>query len=153
MRSGCDRDGAVDYEGCEGIVNNIAKEKWEALPHPIIIDSGATTSVLPMNRCSHVETRETEGSRSGHQLIAANKIYNRGEKTVTMMTKEGLTRNMKFTSCDVERALGSASGICQQGRQGHTVFSTAPITPMAATFTTSIQKNTLSWPTRMGFMS
>ena len=43
-----------------------------------------------------------------------------------MMRREGHVRNMKFTSCDVERALGSVSSICQQG---HTVVFNAPDHP------------------------
>ena len=45
---------------------------------------------------------------------------------VTMMSREGHMRNMKFTSCDVKRALGSVSAIC---KQGHTVVFNAPDHP------------------------
>ena len=40
-----------------------------------------------------------------------------------MMSREGHLRNMRFTSCDVERALGSVSAIC---KQGNTVVFNAP---------------------------
>ena len=43
-----------------------------------------------------------------------------------MMSREGHLRNMKFTSCDVKRALGSVSAIC---KQGHTVVFNAPDHP------------------------
>ena len=43
-----------------------------------------------------------------------------------MMSREGHMRNMKFTSCDVKRALGSVSAICNQG---HTVVFNAPDHP------------------------
>ena len=43
-----------------------------------------------------------------------------------MMSREGHLRNMRFTSCDVERALGSVSAICQQG---NTVVFNAPDHP------------------------
>ena len=33
-----------------------------------------------------------------------------------MMSREGHMRNMKFTTCDVKRALGSVSAICKQGQ-------------------------------------
>ena len=42
------------------------------------------------------------------------------------MSREGHLRNMRFTSCDVERALGSVSAIC---KQGHTVVFNAPDHP------------------------
>ena len=54
------------------------------------------------------------------------KLYNRGDKVVTMMSREGHLRNMEFTSCDVERALGSVSSICSQG---HVVVFNAPDHP------------------------
>ena len=53
-------------------------------------------------------------------------MYNKGEKVVTMMSKEGHLRNMRFTACDVERALGSVSSIC---KQGNTVVFNAPEHP------------------------
>ena len=48
------------------------------------------------------------------------------EKVVAMMSREGMTRNMRFTSCDVEQALGSASAICSQG---HTIVFNGPDHP------------------------
>lgn len=45
---------------------------------------------------------------------------------MTKMSKEGHLRNMRFTSCDVKRALGSVSAICQQG---HTAVFNAPEHP------------------------
>ena len=119
-------DDSIDYG--EGSLNNLEKTVWESLPQQIIIDSGASTSVLPLSWCAHVQTRETEASRRGEHYTAANggKIYNKGEKVVTMMSREGHLRNMKFTSCDVERALGSVSAIC---RQENTVVFNAPDHP------------------------
>ena len=108
-----------------GMLDNVKKDVWESLPHPIIIDSGASTSVLPLSWCAHVQTTETDASRRGEHYTAANggKIYNRGDKIVTMMSREGHKRNTKFTSCDVERALGSLSGICNHA---HTAVFNAP---------------------------
>ena len=66
----------------------------------------------------------TQASRNGEHYTAVNggKIFDRGDKTTTMMSREGHLRNMKFTSCDVKRALGSVSAICNQG---HTVVFNA----------------------------
>lgn len=111
-----------------GMLDNIKKDVWESLPHLIILDSGASTSMLPLKWCAHVRTIETDASRRGEQYTAANggKIYNRGDKVVTMMSRGGHLRNMKFNSCDVERALGSVSSIC---KQGHTAVFNAPDHP------------------------
>ena len=46
---------------------------------------------------------------------------------VTMMTKEGVKRDMKFTACDeVSKALGSVSQMC---RSGHRVVFNPPWDP------------------------
>ena len=93
-------DTGVDYPG-ERHVNNMSSNTWDSLPHPIIIDSGAAASVIPTSWCAHVQTRETEESRRGQHYTAANggKIFNEGERLVTMMSREGLMRDMRFTAC------------------------------------------------------
>ena len=102
--------------------------KWESLPYPVIIDSGAAASVIPEQWCSHVQTMSTEAPRKGEHYTAANggKIFNRGEKNVTLMSREGHLRSMRFTSCGVKRALGSVSAIC---KQGHTMVFNGPDHP------------------------
>ena len=84
--------------------------------------------MIPTNWCARVETRDTEAPRKGEHYTAANggKHFNKGEQVVTMMSKEGYMRNMTFTSCDVERALGSVSAIC---KQWHTIVFNAPDHP------------------------
>ena len=118
----------MDYAEEGELICNMAGDTWESLPYPVIIDSGAAASVLPERWCGHIKTVPTEASRNGEHYTAANggKIFNRGEKTGTMMSREGHLRNMRFTSCDVKRALGSVSSIC---RQGHTVVFNAPDHP------------------------
>ena len=118
----------VEYNDDGELICNMQSNGLEFLPYPIIIDSGAAASVLPEKWCDHVDARETPESKKGQHYTAANggKIYNRGEKMVTMMSREGHMRNMSFTSCDVKRALGSASAIC---KQGHTVVFNAPDHP------------------------
>ena len=45
---------------------------------------------------------------------------------VTMMTREGAQRDMRFTVCDVSKALGSVSQMC---RSGHKVVFNPPWDP------------------------
>ena len=62
----------------------------------------------------------TPQSEAGEYFRAANgeTIYNRGQKVITMMTKEGVRRDMKFTACkEVTKALGSVSQICRSGHR------------------------------------
>lgn len=138
----------VDYSGVEGLLCNMEGDSWERFPYPIIIDSGASASVMPTDWCAHVATKETEDSKNGQRYTAANgrNIFNEGETVVTMMSLEGHLRNMKFTACQVERAVGSVSAIY---KQGHTIVSTHLITRMAATYTTYGVGTALTYSTKM----
>ena len=107
---------AVTY-GNTGLVCKMSGDPWESMPYPIIVDSGASASVMPASWCAHSKVHETEASRKGLYYTAANghKIYNQGERQITMMTREGVKRNMRFQVCNVERPLGSVSQFCQAG--------------------------------------
>lgn len=104
----------------EQMVCNMTGDKLEQLPFPIIIDSGACASVIPTAWCPHVPLKPTPQSEAGEYSRVANgeKIYNRGQKMVTMTTKEGAKRDMKFIACDeVSKALGSVSQMCRSGHR------------------------------------
>lgn len=118
----------VDYEGEMELICKMAGDTLESLPYPVIIDSGAAASVLPEKWCSHVQVMSTEASRKGEHYTTANwgNMFFRGEKTITITSREGHLRNMKFTSFDVKRAIGSVSAIC---KQGHTAVFNAPVHP------------------------
>ena len=56
VKSCCDEHEGVEYS--EGTLSNLEKNVWESLPQPIIIDRGASTSVLPLKWCTHERTAE-----------------------------------------------------------------------------------------------
>ena len=119
-RPGCRRRGKDnDLEGDDELICNMTVQSWESLPFLIIIDSGACASVMPTSWCSHVPSNETPQSQAGDYFRAANgnKIYHEGEKVISMMTQEGALRDMKFTVCDVSKALGSVSQMCKTGHR------------------------------------
>ena len=101
------------------MVCNMIGERWEDLPFPVIIDSGACASVMPTEWCPHVGTISTPQSRAREFFRAANgrKIFNEGQKLVSMMTREGAMRDMSFTVCSVTKALGSVSQMCRAGNR------------------------------------
>ena len=74
---------------------------------------------MPTEWCNHIPIQRTKGSETGEFFRAANgaKIPNEGERLVTMMTQEGIKRDMKFTVCPVTKALGSVSQMCQSGHR------------------------------------
>ena len=105
--------------GNGGLVCTMSGQSWEPLLFPVIIDSGLSSSTLPRDWCKHVKMWQTNESRGGQTFTAANgdEIPNLGRKAVTLMTKEGSVRDMKFEVCNVTRALGSLSQICKAGHE------------------------------------
>ena len=114
-----------DDENGDSLICTMRGNNWEALPYPIIVDSGASASTLPQGWCNHVKLKETEESKSGQSFNAANgqAIANLGRRAVTLMTREGAIRDMNFEVCNVTRALGSVSQMC---RAGHRVIFNPP---------------------------
>ena len=108
-----------DDDELEQLVCNMNGHGWEKLPFPITSDSGACASVVPTEWCNHIPIQNTQGSESGESFRAANgvKTPNVGERLVTMMTQEGVKRDMKFSVCVVTQAFGSVSQMCQSGRR------------------------------------
>ena len=51
------------------------------------------------------------------RVANGKKIYNEGQKFVSMMAKEGAMRDMSFTVCSVTKALGSVSQMCRAGNR------------------------------------
>ena len=114
-----------DEEGNQ-MVCSMTGQTWESLPFPIVINSGACASVMPSGWCRHVPLQKTCQSESGEYFRAANgtKIFNEGQRSVSMMTREGAWRDMNFTVCNVAKALGSVSQMC---RAGHSVIFNLPM--------------------------
>ena len=69
--------------------------------------------------CPHVPTTPTKESEQGDFFRVANGniIFSRGQTMVTMMTQEGAHRHMRFTICDVSKALASVSQMCRVGNK------------------------------------
>ena len=116
-----------EEEQCQ-LVCNMTGDRWEPLPSPIIIDPGACASVMPTRWCEHVPIKQPPQSQAGEYFRAANgqKIHNHSEKVVSMIIKEGAMKDMKFTICDVSKALRSISQMC---RAGHRVVFNPPWDP------------------------
>lgn len=72
-----------------------------------------------------MEVTSTPRSRVNEFFRAANghTIYNEGQTMVTMTTREGTRRDMRFIACDLSTVLGSRSQMC---RIGHRVVLNPP---------------------------
>ena len=72
---------------------------------------------MPSVWCEHVRLTPTDGSENAEFVRAGNgnNIFNRGQRFIPMMTREGTMRDMIFTVCDVSEALGSVSQMCRVG--------------------------------------
>ena len=87
----------------------------------MVVDSGASETVLPKAWFNNVPLKEREGSKIGEWYRAANggKIYNLGERTLNMSTLDGQQhRQMTFQVCDTRKALGS---VCKMVHNGNRV--------------------------------
>ena len=84
------------------------------MPYPIFIDPGAAESVLPIGWCPQAQT--TPGAES-RKYTAANgsTISNKGENVVSMATRAGKWKSIRFQVCDVTRPLVAVHKICEMG--------------------------------------
>ena len=90
-------------------------DEFDTMPYPIIIDSGAAESVMPKSWCPQAAL--LDGPMKGKRYTAANGSYirNEGEKVISMVTREGHWKDLKFQACDVTRPLASVYKICEAG--------------------------------------
>lgn len=74
---------------------------------------------MPTTWCKHVPIHEALQSKSGdyYRSPNGNKIFHEGKRIVSMMTQECSMRDMRFTVCDVAKALGSMSQMCRTGHR------------------------------------
>ena len=108
-----------DEEKVMAVEGSSNEDKWEHLPQPIIVDSGASISVLPKGWGLKYPIKETEASRRGTAYKVANgaTVRNEGERMITIGTKEGKVKNLRFQVADVSKALCSVASIVRAGHR------------------------------------
>jgi hypothetical protein len=96
-------------------INEFANSGWEMIR--IVVDSGASETVVPRDLCPMIETRESVGSRDKQEYRAANghTIVNEGEKEMLVLTQHGQQRRLVMQVCDVTKPLMSVSKSNAQG--------------------------------------
>ena len=98
----------------------LSATEWTPLPKPLVIDSGAGETVIPIERLPNHPTRESEGSRNDEYYATADgtRIYNEGATTVTVATLDKkVCRGMTFQVAGVHKALGSVSQMVRNGNR------------------------------------
>ena len=85
----------------------------------MIVDSGASETVIPEYRLPGYPLIPTTASKDGLEYTAANgkKIPNLGEKQAVVRTGDGSIKCIRFQVCDVTKILASVSRIVQAGHR------------------------------------
>lgn len=91
--------------------------QWKTLE--VVVDSGAAESVPPERLAPWVPTRPSRGSARGQTYVSASgdKLPNRREKHLELMTDEGEWARATFQVAEVTRPLCSVSRMCDQGNR------------------------------------
>ena len=94
------------------------RDWFTSMPYPIIIDSGAAESVMPHGWCPQAALLKGEAYGKSYSAANGSIIKNKGEKVISMITRNGKWKSMKFEMCDMTRPLASVHKIVEAG---HTV--------------------------------
>lgn len=93
------------------------QEQWKTLE--VVMDSGAAESVAPERSAPWVQTKPSRGSTRGQIYTSASgeKLPNKGEKNLELMTDEGEWARATFQIAEVTRPLCSVSRVCDRGNK------------------------------------
>ena len=82
-----------------------------------VMDSGASASVAHPSTCEAYNLVASPGSTAGQNYTSASGdlIPNLGEKTIDVVTDDGIESQLKYQVADVSRTLNSVSEICDAG--------------------------------------
>ena len=100
-------------------LNALGQDMWQNFKDPLIIDSGAAETVLPIGWAENYAMTESPGSKFGefYQTADGTPIYNEGQKTLKLVNNLGQARTMTFQCAQVSKALGSVSKICSNNNR------------------------------------
>ena len=96
-----------------GLNNFVGTDEWEEVI--MTIDSGASETVIPSKKLSHIPTMPSEGSKAGVLYDVANgeTAPNEGEKGFVGQTEDGKLKRVLAQVCDVNKGLMSVKKMCQ----------------------------------------
>ena len=96
----------------------LSDNEWEYIE--FILDSGATTSVIPPHVGKAYDVLPSEASKAGvmYEIADGTEIPNLGEKLMPVVTAEGTWKGLRAQVADVSKALQSVRSLV---RSGHVV--------------------------------
>ena len=98
-------------------ISAIRDDGWEEIE--LMVDSGASETVMSEDMLQSVETKEGRGSKNGVVYEVANgvRIANLGEKKFLGTSGEGISRQITAQVCDVNKGLLSVSKMMRSGHR------------------------------------
>ena len=92
---------------------------WYEIPGGLTVDNGAAKSVIPRDICPNYPSLASRQQREGVYYVTASgeEMENEGEKRLKMNFNDGKQMAHTFQVTDVNKALGSASRLCEAGNR------------------------------------
>ena len=98
----------------------LQQNTWAPLPKPLVVDSGAGETVMPVDWLTSHSLTESDGSRANDFYTTADgsQVYNEGQRKLDVCTLDGQQRrSMTFQVARVKKALGSVSQMVKNGNK------------------------------------
>ena len=102
---------------CDEAISTVQKDGWEEFD--MVVDSGASETVIGPNMVESVDAVEGKAYRAGVKYEVANgvRIPNLGEKNFVGVSNEGMKSQMEVQVCDINKGLLSVSKIVANGNR------------------------------------
>ena len=93
----------------------VSSSEWEYVE--FILDSGATTIVIPLSVGKAYEVQPSEASKAGvmYEIANGDEIQNLGEKLMPVVTAEGAWKGLLAQVADISKALQSVRSLVKAG--------------------------------------
>ena len=111
---------SVCYEKDNTDLCELQQNTWALLPEPLVVDSGAGETIMPVDLLTNDPLTESDGSRANDFYTTADgsKVYNEGQKKLKVCTLDGQQRrSMTFQVARVKKVLGSVSQMVKNGNK------------------------------------
>ena len=108
------------FEKGNGDLCELQQNTWAPLPKPLVVDSGAGETVMPVDWLTNHPLTESDGSRANDFYTTADggNVYDEGQRTLDVCTLDGQQRrSMTFQVARVKKALGSVSQVVKNGNK------------------------------------